>query len=133
MKTTEQILNQYKEGDKIDRHIVSRDLGIALSSSSRALSYLNGLGALVRVGNEDRPVRYIVTNEAEHIYQAIIEERKLGESTYLQKLKTQKAKKRALPTIKWVKHATSNFDLMGKLPTEPYDSLVRTARGNHAN
>ncbi|MEZ1284412.1 hypothetical protein QVM85_20180, partial [Proteus mirabilis] len=72
--------------------------------------YLNGLGALVRVGNEDRPVRYIVTNEAEHIYQAIIEERKLGESTYLQK---QKAKKRALPTIKWVKHATSNFDLMG--------------------
>ncbi|MFK8698391.1 hypothetical protein ACI5KU_19645, partial [Proteus mirabilis] len=79
--------------------------------------YLNGLGALVRVDNEDRPVRYIVTNEAERIYQAIIEERKLGESAYLQKLKTQKAKKRALPTIKWVKHATSNFDLMGKLPT----------------
>lgn len=131
MKTTEQILNQYKESDKIDRHIVSRDLGIALSSSSRALSYLNGLGALVRVGNEDRPVRYIVTNEAERIYQSIIEERKLGESAYLQKLKTQKAKKRALPTIKWVKHATSNFDLMGKLPTEPYDSLVRTVRGNH--
>lgn len=131
MKITEQILALYKVGDRIDRHIVSRDLGIALSSSSRALAHLNGLSALVRVGNEDRPLRYKVTEEAGVIYNAIIEQRKSGESIYLEKLNTQKAKKRALPTIKWVKHATSNFALMGKLPTEPYDSLVRAVRSNH--
>ncbi|MBG2915807.1 hypothetical protein [Proteus terrae] len=126
MKITEQILALYKTGEVVDRDTVIRDLDTNLAGASRALAH----GALVRI-SEERPLRYRVTKEAERIHSAITESRKSGESVYIEKLNTQKAKKCALPTIKWVKHATSNFALMGKLPTEPYDSLVRSVRGNH--
>lgn len=130
MKITEQILTVYKVGELVDRDIVARDLDTNLSGASRALAHLWTLGALVRI-SEERPLRYRVTKEAERVHSAITESRKSGESVYIENLNIQKAKKCALPTIKWVKHATSNFSLMGKLPTEPYDSLVRAVRGNH--
>lgn len=130
MKITEQILTVYKVGELVDRDIVARDLDTNLAGASRVLAHLWTLGALVRI-SEERPLRYRVTKEAERIHLAITESRKSGESVYIEKLNTQKAKKCALPTIIWVKHATSNFSLMGKLPTEPYDSLVRAVRGNH--
>lgn len=130
MKITEQILTVYKVGELVDRDIVARDLDTNLAGASRALAHLWTLGALVRI-SEVRPLRYRVTKEAERVHSAITESRKSGESVYIEKLNTQKAKKHELPTIKWVKHATSNFSLMGKLPTEPYDSLVRAVRGNH--
>lgn len=131
MKITEQILALYKVGEVVDRDIVTRDLETKLGGASRALAHLWSLGALVRV-SEERPLRYRVTKEAEIVHSAITESRKSGESVYIEKLNTQKAKKCALPTIKWVKNATSNFALMGKLPTEPYDSLVRAARNNRS-
>lgn len=130
MKLTEKILALYKTGELVDRDLVTRDLETTLGGASMALAYLCNLGALVRV-SEERPLRYRVIEKAESIYHAMIEERKCGESIYLEKLNIQKAKKRGLPTFKWVKHATSNFALMGKLPTEPYDSLVRAVRGDH--
>lgn len=130
MKITEQILTVYKVGELVDRDIVIHDLDTNLAGASRALAHLWTLGALVRI-SEERPLRYRVTKDAERVYSAITESRKSGESVYIEKLNTQKAKKHELPTIKWVKRATSNFSLMGKLPTEPYDSLVRAVRGNH--
>ncbi|MCT8265600.1 hypothetical protein AB7107_15275 [Proteus terrae] len=131
MKITEQILALYKVGEVVDRDIVTRDLETTLGGASRALAHLHGLGALTRV-SENYPLYYQVTNEAKKVHNAMIEERKSGESVYLERLNAQKAKKRGIPTIIWVKHATSNFAYMGKLPTEPYDSLVRAARGNHS-
>ncbi|MBG2807983.1 hypothetical protein I4571_02080 [Proteus mirabilis] len=130
MKITEQILALYKVGELVDRNIVTRDLETTLVGASRALAHLHSLGALTRI-SEKQPLHYQVTNEAEKVYNAMIEVRKSGESIYLEKLNAQKAKKRGVPTIIWVKHATSNFALMGRLPTEPYDSLVRRVRGNH--
>lgn len=131
MKITEQILALYKTGEEVNRDIVTRDLDINLAGASRALAHLWSLGALIRI-SEVRPLRYRVTKESERVHAAITENRKSGESVYIEKLNTQKAKKRELPTIKWVKNATSNFALMGKLPTEPYDSLVRAARNNRS-
>lgn len=130
MKLSEQILTLYKVGDELNRDIINRDLETSLGSASIALAHLCRLGALVKI-SEEHPLRYRVTKEAESIHNEMIEERKLRESTYLEKMNAQKAQKYGLPTIKWVQHATSNFSLMVKLPTEPYDSLVRTVRGNH--
>lgn len=127
MKITEQILALYNVGDELNRDIIYRDLETTLGGASIALAHLCGLGALVKI-NEERPLRYKVTEQAERIYHAMIDERESGDSAYLEKLNTQKAKKRGLPTIKWVKRATSNFSLMGALPTQPYDAVMLAVR-----
>lgn len=118
MKITEQILALYKVGEVVDRDIVTRDLDTNLAGASRALAHLWTLGALVRI-SEERPLRYRVTKEAERVYSAITESRKSGESVYIEKLNIQKAKKCALPTIRWVKHATSNLHSWGNYQPSP--------------
>ncbi|MBI6512864.1 hypothetical protein ACBQ20_10395 [Proteus vulgaris] len=133
MKITEKILQRYHTGSVIDSKIVSFDLDVERCVVATALGILSKQGGIkkIKTPKKTRYTRYQVTASASLLLNTMRVSDAKKEQEYLNKLKKQEAKVFDFPSIKWVKRATSNFALMGKLPTEPYDSLVRAVRGNH--